>query len=90
LLQCSINGGKLGLRRGNPHISGEEEKLMAIAGRVVVTPDEEQPYKVVLEHQHQADTEHAVASVREGEALIREHLPGSARPELMRQWTARP
>ena len=62
---------------------------MAIAGRVVLTPEGALPYKVVLEHEGQADTEHEVATVREGEALIRENLPEPPQPELMREWTSR-
>jgi len=63
---------------------------MAIAGRVVLTPQEKLPYKVVLEHEDQADSEHQVASVREGEALIRDNLPAQPEPETMREWTSRP
>jgi hypothetical protein len=44
-------------------------------GRLVVTPGEAQPYKVVLEHGQAKDTERAVATAREGEALIRAELP---------------
>jgi uncharacterized Zn-finger protein len=44
-------------------------------GRVVVTPGEVQPYKVVLEHAHMNDTEHAFGSMREGEAFIRSEMP---------------
>jgi hypothetical protein len=39
--------------------------------RVVVTPGEAQPYKVVLEHEQTADTEHPVSTVSEGEIYIR-------------------
>jgi hypothetical protein len=49
--------------------------MAATSGRVVVTPEQIQPYKVVLEHAHSNDTEHAVASVREGEAIIRSEVP---------------
>jgi hypothetical protein len=41
-------------------------------GRVVTTPDEPKPYKVVLDHERQKDTELPVATVREGEALLKE------------------
>ena len=64
---------------------------MAIAGRVVLTPQEKLPYKVVLEHEGEtADSEHQVASVRDGEALIRDNLPAQPEPDLMREWTSRP
>ena len=63
---------------------------MAIGGRVVMTPDERLPYKVVLQHADSADSEHQVATVQAGEALIREQLPVPPAPELLRQWTSRP
>ena len=63
---------------------------MAISGRVVLTPDDELPYKVVLEHENKADSEHEVASVQAGERLIRDNLPTPPEPELLRQWTSRP
>lgn len=63
---------------------------MAISGRVVLTPDDELPYKVVLEHENAADSEHEVASVQAGERLIRDNLPTPPEPELLRQWTSRP
>jgi hypothetical protein len=49
--------------------------MTVTSGRVVVTPGEVKPYKVVLEHARTNDTEHAVATVREGEAFIRSELP---------------
>jgi hypothetical protein len=45
---------------------------------MLVTPGAAQPYKVVLEHKQTGDTEHAVGTMREGEAFIRSELP--ARP----------
>ena len=48
-------------------------------GRVVKTPKKDKPYKVVLESEGGAETEQPVATVREGEALIRSELP--ARPK---------
>jgi hypothetical protein len=41
-------------------------------GRVVLTPDDNKPYKVVLEHDGKPDSEHPVSSIREGEELIKE------------------
>lgn len=62
-------------------------KAMAVGGRVVMTPGEEQPYKVVLEHADGlADSEHPVGSVRDGELLIRRRSPAPPRPETMREW----
>jgi hypothetical protein len=49
--------------------------MTAIRGRVVRTPTEAKPYKVVLEHEDGSETEHEVASVREGEALIKRETP---------------
>jgi hypothetical protein len=58
-----------------------------VGGRVVRTPDAEQPYKVVLEHADGlADSEHPVRSVRDGELLIRRRSPARPRPETMREW----
>jgi hypothetical protein len=54
---------------------------------VVKTPDEEQPYKVVLQHEGEsADSEHPVSTVRAGELLIRQKSPPRAVPETMREW----
>ena len=63
---------------------------MAKSGRVVLTPEEALPYKVVLEDDGELVTEQEVATVRDGEAIIRDHLPAPAEPELLRQWTSRP
>ena len=49
--------------------------MSVTGGRVVVTPGEAQPYKVVLEHERTSDTEHAVATMREGEAFMRSEMP---------------
>ena len=43
-------------------------------GRVVITPDGPQPYKVVFRLGDSILSEHPVATVREGEALIRREL----------------
>ena len=63
---------------------------MAISGRVVLTPEETLPYKVVLQHDDEVISEHEVATIRDGEAMIRDHLPAAPAPELLRQWTSRP
>jgi hypothetical protein len=49
--------------------------MTVTSGRVVITPGEVKPYKVVLGHSRANDSEHAVATVREGEAFIRSELP---------------
>jgi hypothetical protein len=62
-----------------------------IGGRVVRTPDGKQPYKVVLEHEGDvANSEHPVATVREGETLIREKSPAPPAGDTMREWNSRP
>ncbi len=43
-------------------------------GCIVLTPDAEKPYKVVLQHHPSGTSEHPVSTVREGEALIRERV----------------
>ena len=52
--------------------------MSSTRGHVVQTPKEEQPYKVVLEHESGEDTEQAVSTMREGEALIRDETPKPA------------
>lgn len=47
----------------------------ATRGRIVQTPGEAQPYKVVLEHRDRPDTDHAFDNMREGEAFIRAETP---------------
>jgi hypothetical protein len=49
--------------------------LTATRGHVVQTPDEKEPYKVVLEHEGGKDTEQPVPTVREGEELIKQETP---------------
>ena len=44
------------------------------AGQVVITPDGPQPYKVLFRMGHHTLSEHPVATVREGEAMIRREL----------------
>ena len=48
---------------------------MAI-GRVLLSPDGPEPYKVVFRLGDRVLAEHPVSTVREGEALIRRELPG--------------
>ena len=52
--------------------------MTVTGGRVVVTPGEAQPYKVVLEHERSSDTEHPVATVSDGETYIRANRPPPA------------
>jgi hypothetical protein len=49
--------------------------MAAIRGRIVQTPGEDKPYKVVLEHEGGGNTEHPVSTMREGEVLIKRHTP---------------
>ena len=57
--------------------------MAIIAGRIVRTPAERQPYKVVLEYEGAATLEYPVATVREGEALIRGKTAPPARADSM-------
>lgn len=47
----------------------------ATRGHIVQTPKKKKPYKVILEHGAAPDTEHAVLTMREGEAMIKEETP---------------
>jgi hypothetical protein len=49
--------------------------MTATRGHVVRTPGEEEPYKVVLEHEGSKDTEQPVPTMREGEELIKQETP---------------
>lgn len=48
--------------------------------RVVLTPGEAKPYKVVLERETKGHAEYPVSTIREGEALIRDNLPTPMAP----------
>ena len=61
-----------------------------IAGRIVRTPTEPKPYKVVLEYDGAQTLEYPVASVREGETLIREKTPPSSQADTMERGMAVP
>jgi hypothetical protein len=71
--------------------------MTVTGGRVVVTPGEAQPYKVVLKHERTGYTEHPVSTVSEGEIYIRSKRPPAAAfdfggsresPADYRGWTA--
>lgn len=49
--------------------------MSATRGRIVKTARTDKPYKIVLEHEDGADTEQAVATMREGEAQIKREIP---------------
>ncbi len=57
--------------------------MTATRGHVVQTPTKKKPYKVVLEHKGSADTEESVATMREGEKLIREATPTPPKPNTL-------
>jgi hypothetical protein len=63
-----------------------------IAGRVVVTPSAALPYKVVFEQEGNGRAEHPVATVREGEALIRARIAIPVRPTvpMAEPWNPKP
>ena len=47
-----------------------------VAGRIVINRGGEQPYKVVLQHEPpEASSEYVVATIKEGEAILRKMLP---------------
>ena len=50
--------------------------------RIVLTPGEEHPYKVVLELGEAGSSEHPVDTIREGEALIRANSPVPPPPKV--------
>ena len=56
-------------------------------GHIVLTPGQEQPYKVVLDYEWGEHSEHPVATVCAGEALIRARLapPPKEGVEALRQ-----
>jgi len=49
--------------------------MTATRGRVVQTPTKKKPYKIILEHEGAPDTEQSVATMREGEAIIKDETP---------------
>ena len=60
--------------------------MNVISGHVVQTPTAKQPYMVVLVHEGgTAMSEHPVATVREGEALIRKWAPWPPKPDRLRE-----
>jgi hypothetical protein len=52
----------------------------ATRGHVVLTPDDDLPYKVVLEHEQGENTEQPVSTIREGGALITKTIPTPLEP----------
>lgn len=46
-----------------------------VSGRIVIDRGGEQPYKLVLRHEPPATSVHAVATIREGEAMLRTLIP---------------
>lgn len=49
--------------------------VSSTCGRVVLTPGEKLPYRVLLTHDDRAETGHAFATMREAEAFIRRSTP---------------
>ena len=61
----------------------QTEVPRVIGGRVVITPEAEAPYKVVLQYFEHEDTEHPFQTVREAEDFIRGEFPvprGTSKP----------
>ena len=61
-----------------------EAMMSATRGHIVQTPTKDEPYKVVLEHEDGADTEFPAATIKEGEALIRDQTPTPAERDKSR------
>ena len=57
-------------------------------GRIVIAQGQEQPYLVVLENEAGARSEYLVATIREGEAMIRARL-SPAQDNIQRLKTSR-
>jgi hypothetical protein len=57
--------------------------------RVILTPGEDLPYKVVLEHPDGSCTEQPCATIREGETIIRDNSapPPMRKIEKLREWS---
>lgn len=66
--------------RSRSRWENEGGRVQAATGRVVVTKGATRPYKVVLEHDSGPCTEHPCNSVREGEAMLRDHRLRRAPP----------
>lgn len=62
--------------------------MAATSGRIVQTPTKKKPYKVVLRHEGSGDTEQAVETMREGEALIRDETPAPPKRNTLRDQPA--
>jgi hypothetical protein len=58
--------------------------MRARSGRVVLTPRASQPYEVVLECEGDRRENHPVATIREGEALIRSRVPPPPVAKIMK------
>lgn len=56
--------------------------MRAMSGRVVVTPGSGQPYAVILECEGDRREHHPVATIQEGEALMRSRLPLPPVPKM--------
>ena len=72
-------------RSGRPYFPGvcdtEEALVTATRGRVVRTPTEKKPYKVVLEHDGGPDTEQGLETVRECEGSHKGRDPRASETE---------
>ena len=51
------------------------DRRRAMAGRIVQTRGAEYPFKVVIDHEDGATTEHVCTLMQEGEEMIRRTLP---------------
>jgi hypothetical protein len=53
----------------------EGGQMSATFGRIISTPDGDEPYMVILSHHERADSQQAFASMRAAEAYIRRNTP---------------
>lgn len=72
-----------GAEAGSVAHAGEES---ATRGHVIKTPHDEEPYKVVLEHEEHPDSGHPVSFVQDGEELIREVTPTAPKKPRADSW----
>ena len=61
------------VEKQNPDNEGGH--MSSTAGRIVGTPDDDMPYKVILSLENGETTEHSFARMRDAEAFIRRNTP---------------
>ena len=64
--------------------------MSATRGHIVQTRTKDEPYKVIMEHEDGTVTETPAATIKEGEALIRDQTPTPAERDKSRESNAPP